>query len=597
MSVVINKEDIVQTECRFAVHGINREDYSDIHLVKKAITLKNGTIVPEIGFIKNFQRPFWITKPGERNYKEVKEWIKINRLDRYETTQANLVPAIAKALKVFGYRGSLKGLCQQPYVFGADISSTAIIKHEMNKNTQMSPYSVSVYDTETDVLYGTGEVIINTISFRDKIYTAIKSSFLKGYVDPLREIHSLLKQYLGDTLQKRNATVEIEIFDTEIDCIKACIKKSHEWLPDFIAVWNIEFDMDKIIEACSKVGIKPEDILSHPSVPKEFRHFKFKKGPAKKETASGRVINFKPAQRWHSVDVMCGSVWIDAMQAYRQVRTGSAEETSYALDAILTKHKIPNKLKFKDLNDNDAPAAGSLDWHKFMQEKYPLHYVVYNIYDCIGVELLDEATADLRISFPMFAGCTDFAQFNSLPKKAINELHWECLESDMVISATAEDMVTDGDDETTDVSGWITMLYPHLLVENGLRIIKELKGICSKIYAFAADLDVEGAYPTNTSVMNVSKETTVCELIAIHRANGSQIPEEVVRLQTINFSGGKTNAMEFCQIMFGMPSLDSIVEHYDNQVNGVAVPYKKSFLETFRQWLSSSAKANNHLPW
>ena len=591
------KEDIDQIECRFATHSVNREDGNDFHLIKHAVRLKDGRVIPTISSKLNYERPFWVVKKGERNFNEHKEWISKDRLDEYKSTQANLVPSIARALQIFGRRHSLKDVCEQPYVFGADITSTSILKHLGNQGTEVTPYSVAVYDTETDVLHKTEEVVINTISFKDRIYTAIKASYLTGYSAPLPAIHNLINKYLGDLLKSRNATVEIEVFETEIDIIKACIKRMHEWMPDFMAVWNIEFDMDKIVEACEKAGIKPADLLSHPSVPNEFKHFKFIKGPAKKVTASGRVFSFKQSQRWHAVDVPSATCWIDAMQAYRQVRGGAAEEPSYSLDAILAKHKLPAKLKFADLDDTTAPTPNTLAWHVFMQGKYPLHYVVYNIFDCVGVELLDEATKDLQLSLPMFTGCTDFAKANSLPRKAVNALHWECLNENKVVGCTAAEMTTDDDDDTTDVSGWIVMLHPHQVTDSGLCVIEEAPDLRTNIRTHGADLDVAGAYPTNESCLNVSKETTVLELINIKDRLGNVIPEEVVRAQTINLSGGATNALEFCQVLFQMPTLTEVLDHYDAHSQGTAFVPEPTIGQKFILWLTGSKNSRPIRSW
>ena len=55
--------------------------------------------------------------------------------------------------------------------------------------------------------------------------------------------------------------------------------------------------------------------------------------------------------------------------------------------------------------------------------------------------------------------------------------------------------------------------------------------------------------------MNISKQTTSKELISI-----TGISEELQRTQTINFSGGHTNAVEFATKMYGMPPLDKLLE-------------------------------------
>ncbi len=70
-------------------------------------------------------------------------------------------------------------------------------------------------------------------------------------------------------------------------------------------------------------------------------------------------------------------------------------------------------------------------------------------------------------------------------------------------------------------------------------------------------LDVAAAYPNNECVYNISKETTKREICEIEG-----ILEETYRAQGINLSGGRTNATEYCQTMFGLPHMDKMLAHY-----------------------------------
>lgn len=65
--------EIVGRECRFATHvpGKHYNDL-DIHVVKEQVHLSDNTIKPNIRIIKNYPRPFWVTKPTFRNHKEKK---------------------------------------------------------------------------------------------------------------------------------------------------------------------------------------------------------------------------------------------------------------------------------------------------------------------------------------------------------------------------------------------------------------------------------------------------------------------------------------------------------------------------------------------
>ena len=79
-------------------------------------------------------------------------------------------------------KGDLRRLAQNPYLYGADILSTAVIKKSYqdkfsNLNTK---YTSAPFDTETDVLHGTNEIIMVQLAFEDKSFTAITKNFVAG---------------------------------------------------------------------------------------------------------------------------------------------------------------------------------------------------------------------------------------------------------------------------------------------------------------------------------------------------------------------------------------------------------------------------------
>jgi hypothetical protein len=446
-------KDVEAIECRFATYTRSTEDqdYSDYHFIKEIHHLKDGTIKPFTRGIVNYKRNFFVTKKGMQTYKDKKEWEHLDNVIEYKATQSELPLAVARALGTPWAKGGLKLLADSPYLYGSDISSTAILKQTYaDKWEKRSKYSVAVFDTETDVLHGTGEIIIATVSYKSKIITVVQKSFLSGQSNPVERIKTIANTVLAKYIKERNLSLEIVIVDKEIDIVKLTMQKAHEWMPDFLAVWNIEFDMTKIIEACERANVDIADILSDPKVPKKYRSFKFKKGPAKKVMASGQVMPIKPAARWHSVTAPSSFTWIDAMCSYRHIRNGEPEEVSYSLDNILGKVAKISKLKFEQ-----AKEYTGLKWHQFMQEQYPLEYVVYNMFDCISMEVLDEITNDLSISLPMFSGCSDFGDFKSQPKRSSDKLHYFCQKNKRVIGTVSKEMSTDLDTLTVSRSDWM----------------------------------------------------------------------------------------------------------------------------------------------
>jgi len=182
--------DIKGIECRFAFYSKSNDqtDFSDFHLIKEKITYDNGATENKLRQVVNFKRPFWISNKAAQNHNSKKEWEDIVNLKEFKSTQIDLVHSAAKALGKPWFKGSLRDLHESPYIYGTDISSTALIKQKyMDKWDINTPFTNAVFDTETDVIHGTNEIMMATISFKDKVFTAVQKSFVSGQI-PRRSI-------------------------------------------------------------------------------------------------------------------------------------------------------------------------------------------------------------------------------------------------------------------------------------------------------------------------------------------------------------------------------------------------------------------------
>lgn len=477
--------EISAKECRFAVY-VPPPEYGmpDLHLVKENISYTDGSSKPNVILVKDFKRPIWTSRKGFQNYKSKKEWASLSELIETKTTQSTLVENAAKALGTPWFKGDQRKLSASPFLYGSDILSTAIIKKMyLDKFPGVqTKYSVAVFDTETDVLFGTGEIIMATLSYKKTVFTVVKKSFLEGITDIESRVERAMTKYLGEYVDKREIKSELIIADTEIDVIRLCLNKAHELKPDFLAIWNLDFDIGKIITACDKARVDPATLFSDPIVPHQYQYFKYKQGPKKKVTASGKVTPIKPAAQWHTVFTPASFYIIDAMCVYKHVRIGKADEQSYSLDAILNKELGIRKLKFEEANQYTG-----LKWHEFMQTSYKIEYIIYNRFDCISMEELDEKIFDLSLTFPMFSGWSDFENFKSQPRRAADTIHYYCLEKGKVIASTGSAMSEPVDTETLSLEGWIITLPAHLVADNGLKIIKEHPDLKTNIRSHVGD--------------------------------------------------------------------------------------------------------------
>lgn len=449
----LDTRKIVAKECRFAIHCNTYVDYKDdYHIVKEVIHYDNGDVEPYLKLVKDYLRPFFITKKGYQKYKDKKEYTELDKVIRYDVTQSSLRDSVAKALDKVWSKENLKKLSNSPYLYGSDLPSTSYIKKEYldANSTHITDYSVAAFDIEFDVVTGVKQITMATITMGNKVFTAILRDFVKGIVDVEGRVERCQKKYLTKYEEKRKLISESKVYETEIDMVRAAIDKAHEWKPDFLAIWNIDYDIPRIIEACERAKVDPKDIFSDPNIPRQLRFFEYKQGQKKKVTASGKVTPIKPANQWHSVFTPASFYIIDAMCAYRHIRLAEPEERSYSLNAILTKELGIRKLEFEEADHLDG-----LKWHQFMQSNYKIEYIVYNRFDTIAMLELDEKINDLAVVLPLFAGISDFSKFNSQPKRCNDDLSMYCWAKGLVFGTTGSNMETDFDSETLDLSGWI----------------------------------------------------------------------------------------------------------------------------------------------
>ena len=123
------EKKIVAKECRFAIHmPTKRSDVPDFHLVKEVLHYEDGTTQPNVRFLRDYKRPVYVTMPAYRNHEQKKEEEEVSKLLKYECTQSDLRTKVAQALGKAWSNAQLRQLADSPYLYGTDITSTALIK-------------------------------------------------------------------------------------------------------------------------------------------------------------------------------------------------------------------------------------------------------------------------------------------------------------------------------------------------------------------------------------------------------------------------------------------------------------------------------------
>jgi len=545
--------EIVSKEARFIIHIPASPQNEDTHMVKELLHLSDGTTKKNIRYIKNFCRPFWVTKEHYRNHKQKKESEDIDHLLEGKATESHLGREIAIRLgSQYNCVTDLYTVKRSPYLYGVDVNSRTYIKYlyqQKYKNVS-TPYEIAILDIEADIM--TNELTIISIAMRDKIYTVATRQYLEKKIvssdkhtfkkEVIKKLEYLYDKYIPKTKLSESVSREYDVGDTEIDVVKLIMKRLHEWSPDIVAGWNVDYDISKILELIESNHIDPKDIMCDPNMPRELRRFSYKQGRLK--TAKGGAIN--PEQRWHVVTSTSSFYWIDAMATHYYIRVGGHSiPGGYSLDNILKSElgKSLGKLKFKDVV---AEHLKGVEWHKYMTVNKPLEYITYNQWDVLSLLEMDDKTKDLCVVMPMLSGVSNFDIFNSGPKRIIDALHFYYLSRGKVLGVKdprAED------NNLLGLSDWILLMPSYRISDNGKDILME-GGDKTNIRTHCFDADQCSGYPSNTQAANVSRDTTVRELAGIE---GMTIDD--FRTNNINLLFGKVNAISYGSEMFNLPNL------------------------------------------
>lgn len=559
-------QPITKYECKHAVYSQSHRKNSDILFIKENIIGPDGKITPNKRMIKDFKRPFWLTKEAYRNHEDKKDYEELNKLRQYSCAQWELPNAISRALGNGNTSLPLKQINRNQYSYGSDISTPSIIKnmYEHRFPGTVTPFRVAIFDIETDVIgkhTGKNYPIMASISYKEKSFTfIIREYFDNGRSDEQHyaELDKVAQREIGDTLKARGLSPEWLMVDHPAIGFVELFKRAHEWSPDFISGWNVlEFDIQVVLKILVEFGIDPADVLCDPEVPKEYRRVDYYPGKTHKVKDNGKEVVRTPLanyEKWPYVDAPAGFRWADSMCAYYYLRTAKGKELNYKLDTIAQKVlKGIGKLSF-------AAADGyhGLDWHEFMQTNYKYEYVIYNLFDCIVVEMMDEKTKDLSAAIPAFCGVSEYRNFTSQPTRIAEDMHFKVLENGYVWGTTSDKMRTDLDDHVQSLGGWIVMLPTELVARNGKPMFMELPNVASYVRIGTNDIDVEGAYPTGTVIMNVGKQTTWIEMCAIEG-----IDDDTYRRIAVDIaSGGKNNSCELARNLYGAPNMFTIIDDF-----------------------------------
>lgn len=570
----MSESKIKNVACIFTLNATALDSRNnDLTLIKEAVEHENGEITRRIRLEENVQRSYYITKKSLQNHQDKKESVSLEEVDEYRCNQARLASDInAKLNYVGGERPILSRLSRSPYLYGSDIDVTTLLKNELDV-TYESVYGSKfmplakrgMLDFESDVVYGHGRILMGTLCLDDHLYLAVTEDFAKGIDDYANLVVKFADMTIGELLKERNLQLRVKVVKDDLAVVKALFSVAHKEMLDFICIWNMSFDINLILACLQRHGVNPADIFCDPSIPAKYRRFKWTEANSKKEKADGKVMNIDFTDLWHKVQALASFQIVCAMALFRTIRSIEQMRNSYSLDSVLTDYTKVNKLKWDGAKH--IPAS-SIEWHRYMQapqddNENRVAYGLYCIFDGANMTILDDTTKDISTALLMYIGISQISRIKSNPKRLNDAYAVYLLERGRVLCSTSDNMVHEFDSELLQRTNWIITLTNFNVIFHAEGILAEgyeAFEMYSKVFRFVYDVDITSSYPTNQVILNISRDTTLAEVLHI-----AGLCESEQRRIGLNLTAVNSNAYDIGVKALGLPTFDEWDEIFEQE--------------------------------
>lgn len=427
----------------------------DAVIIKEQQEDENGNLTPNLLVLENPKHSYYVTKPKYRIHDFKIECEDIDKLDKYVALNYDMHRRIARLFNVKGHYLKPDSLYKSPYIYGADISIEAYLKMkflDLAGGATIEP-SVGFFDVETNI--ASGEIIMISFLANNNIYTSVRKQWM--YTNdgktrrevPLSELKPFVLKLLSKHTDMSKYKLHLMYSDNEIGTIINIFKAIHKEKVDFIGVWNLDFDVNRVIEAIDRRSkYRCKDIFCAPDLDMKYKRFSYKKD--KSNTAHFLL-------KWHRLDAPAYSHWIDSMGLYLQCRKTQNFLSKYTLDTILEKHCNTHKMPLISSN------------HTFMQENHIMEYVAYNIFDVVGMDILERTNGDIA---SMASACkvTPISNYAWATVVNTNNLYYSWKKMGKIISSKSRDDRFLQMEKLFNKNIGGTVLNPNNAVEVGLHI-------------------------------------------------------------------------------------------------------------------------------
>lgn len=341
-------------ECRFVTHLTSGRpgDTDDLHLIKEMVHLKSGDSFPSVRQLVNYKRPYWLTTPANRNHNEKKEWEKRSRVKEFTSTQSQLANEVGRKLRMpppkNGRPLRLSHVNKSPYVYGTDVTAATIIKQRYADQfpDRFTKYKIAALDFETDMSTEEELPIMGIFSMKDKAHLTVIEKLIahipnaeEKFWDACERMQVTDGLTVREHLEERDLwkKVNFDIVKDNLGVVTNLLESAHQWSPDFVSIWNMDFDVGKMMQTFKAYNVNPAHYLSDPRIEARFQYANYIPGKAYKKKADGSESPVPPVDRWNTLNSAASWYVVCAMCSYKKLRP-TEPKMKYALDVAAKKH-------------------------------------------------------------------------------------------------------------------------------------------------------------------------------------------------------------------------------------------------------------------
>lgn len=575
--------------------------------------------------VENPSIPIYVEKEEFRNHSYCTEFAEKSKLTQKTVRYADVPYEVAKIMgkagkdlmdniRETGNYSRMMDVNLYPYVYGQDYDIRAIyrfywLKKMAGKN--MMKLSKSFLDIETDILSSPGmpnprRDPIDLVSIANMENKIVHSFMLVGreYKDvddaleeklPIKKEerkrlykmrHDKEKEFMEHpevAYEKAHATFDkeypgydyqIHFYTDEAKMLVHLFQCIHKISPDFIAIWNISFDVPYILERLKVLGLNPADVICDPEFINKVCVFR-------KDTH-----NFDVKNKSDQFELSSKTIWICQMENFAATRKGGDELRNYSLDYI---SKSVCKRSGKYVYLDKVKSFRTLGYES------PMDYWLYNVKDVLSQVGIEEVTRDIDSLYRN--SYMNMTPYENVFMKTVTLRNVQYLSYDkqgLVPGANINRIYVKHDMEAHPEKYSKKNKKPGIegaLVGNTALINKFGQPLYGKptnfIFNYSIDMDMKAFYPSTQMGMNMSKSTLIFKFYLDcnnYNVRGGKIPfhgftdVELVEDNTPSFVGDIAaeviddfqcgNILSTGRKFLNLPSVSELVAEIEKYRNG-----------------------------